>query len=441
MADRGRAGAATPKPLDDAPPPVPSRGRRVKILKPLRHRDFALLWSGMTVSLLGDGVYFVAIAWLVLELSNSPTALGIVGVAWTLPQVLSLLWAGAASDRWDRRRVMIAADLIRAVPIGLIALLTYADVVELWHVVGLVAIYGVGEGLFMPAFSAIVPDVVPQGELVEANAMDQFVRPLMLRFAGPALGGVVIAAADIATAFVIDAFTFVASMVAISLMRRSQGRARPSQGKSSMWTEIGEGLSYVRQHAWLWISLVVAAVGLLAFYGPFQVLVPFLVKNPLDGDARDLGIVMATGGVGAVAASLLMGQVGLPRRHITFIYVTWALGTLALTGYALSQELWHVAVATFVMEVLLTAGLIVWATLMQTKVPNRLLGRVSSLDWLVSTSLIPLSYGLAGPVARVIGLRATLTWAGVAGAVAILGALLVPRVHDVEKEDLGVASA
>ena len=434
MADRGRAGAVTPPPLENAPPTPPGKRGKVKILRPLRHRDFSLLWSGMTVSLLGDGIYFVAIAWLVLRLSNSPTALGIVGVAWTLPQVLSLLWAGAASDRWDRRRVMIAADLVRALPIGLIALLTYADAVELWHLFVLVAIYGVGEGLFMPAFSAIVPDVVPSDELVEANSMDQFVRPLTLRFAGPAVGGVVIAATGVATAFLIDALTFLVSAFALTLMRKSSGRPRANDGDTSMWTEIGEGLAYVRRHTWLWISLAVTAIGLLAFYGPFQVLVPFLVKNPLGGDARDLGIVMATGGVGAVAASVLMGQVGLPRKHITFIYVTWALGTLALAGYAASRELWHVAVVTLVMEILLTAGLIVWATLIQTKVPNRLLGRVSSLDWLVSTSLIPLSYGLTGPLARVIGLRATLTWAGVAGALAILAALLVPRVHDVEKE-------
>ena len=435
------AGPPKPLPAESAPPAEVLKSRRIKILRPLRHRDFGLLWTGMTISLLGDGVYFVAIAWLVLRLSNSPTALGIVGVAWTLPQVLSLLWAGAASDRWDRRKVMIAADLVRAAPISLIAILTLTDVVELWHVFVLVAVYGVGEGLFMPAFSAIVPDVVPRDELVEANAMDQFVRPLMLRFAGPALGGVVIAATGVATAFVIDALTFLASAVALTLMRRSSGRPRGGAVEASMWLEIREGLGYVRSRAWLWISLSVTAVGLLAFYGPFQVLVPFLVKNVLDGDARDLGIVMATGGVGAVVASLAMGQVGLPRRHITFIYVTWALGTLSLMGYGLSQELWHVAAATFVMEVLLTAGLIVWASLMQTKVPGRLLGRVSSLDWLVSTSLIPLSYGLAGPVAGVIGVRATLTWAGVAGAAVIMGALLVPRVHDIEREDLRAPSS
>src|SRR5688500_4205278 len=97
--------------------------RSPKMLRPLRRRDFALLWGGMTISLLGDGIYLVAIAWLVLQISNSPTALGVVGVAWTIPQVISLLWGGVASDRFDRRIVMIAADIARCVPIGIIGLL------------------------------------------------------------------------------------------------------------------------------------------------------------------------------------------------------------------------------------------------------------------------------------------------------------------------------
>ena len=197
--------------------------RSPKMLRPLRRRDFALLWGGMTISLLGDGIYIVAIAWLVLRISNSPTALGVVGVAWTIPQVISLLWGGVASDRFDRRIVMIAADIARCIPIGIIGLLSVTKSIELWHVFALVAFYGAAEGFFMPAFSAMIPDVVPEKELVGANALDQFVRPLTLRFAGPAIGGIIIAAVGVGTAFLIDAATFVFSAVAVYFIK-----ARPS---------------------------------------------------------------------------------------------------------------------------------------------------------------------------------------------------------------------
>lgn len=404
------------------------------MLRPMRRRDFALLWGGMTISLLGDGMYFVAVAWLVLRLSNSPTALGIVGVAWTVPQVITLLWGGVASDRFDRRKVMIGADIVRGIPIAIIGFLALSHSIVLWHVFVLVAIYGAGEGFFMPAFSALVPDVVPRAELIEANALDQFVRPLTLRFAGPAVGGFIIAAFGVGTAFLIDATTFLVSALAVAAIRTRRPRAERSS-ETSTWKEIREGLNYVRTHAWLWVTLTATAIALLAFYGPFQVLVPFLVKNGLDGSAQDLGLVFAVGGIGAIVASLVMGQRGLPRRHITFVYICSALGAFALAGYAFSERLWHATVVTFALEFFLTAGLIVWTSLLQSLVPQHLLGRVSSLDWLVSSSLIPISYALTGPLAHSVGVRATFVLAAVFGGISIAAALLFPRVRDIEKAD------
>jgi MFS family permease len=163
------------------------------MLRALRHRDFRLLWTGQAVSLVGDGIYLVAIAWLVYDISNRPGALAIVGVAWTLPQVAGLLVAGVLSDRFERRRLLVIADVVRCLTIGSIAALTYADLIELWHVVALVVLYGFGQALFQPAFTAILPEVVPREELLQANAMRELLEPIGLRFAGPALGGALIA--------------------------------------------------------------------------------------------------------------------------------------------------------------------------------------------------------------------------------------------------------
>lgn len=150
----------------------------MKILIPFKIRDFALLWTAMTVSLLGDGIYFVAIAWQVYEISDAPTALSIVGVAWTLPNVLLILVGGVLSDRFDRRSLMIVSDIVRGLAIGAIAVLSIAGTLELWHLIVLVAIYGAGEALFAPAFQAIVPDIVPTEHLVQANSLDMLMRPL-----------------------------------------------------------------------------------------------------------------------------------------------------------------------------------------------------------------------------------------------------------------------
>jgi DHA3 family tetracycline resistance protein-like MFS transporter len=166
---------------------------RVGLLTPLRHRDFRLLWSGMCVSLLGDGVFFVALAWQVYALSNVPTALSLVAIAMTVPTIAFLLLGGVISDRFDRRRVMLAADIARGVVVGVIAAMSLTGTLRLWHLAALAALYGAGTAFFDPSFDAVVPEILPAEALAQANALDQLVRPIALRLAGPAVGGLVIA--------------------------------------------------------------------------------------------------------------------------------------------------------------------------------------------------------------------------------------------------------
>jgi Transmembrane secretion effector len=166
--------------------------------------------------------------------------------------------------------------------------------------------------------------------------------------------------------------------------------------------------------------------------GPTEVLVPFVVKNELRGSAADLGLVFAAGGVGSVLCAVALGQHGLPRRDITWMYIFWTLATLAITGYGLAHALWGLMLASLAFNALETAGTIIWATTKQRHVPASLLGRVSSLDWLISIGLLPLSFALTGPVSSAIGVRATLIGAGVLGAIVTLAALFIPGVRAVE---------
>jgi DHA3 family tetracycline resistance protein-like MFS transporter len=403
---------------------------RVRLLATLRHRDFRLLWSGMCVSLLGDGVFLVAMAWQVYALSNAPAALAMVGIAMTVPTIAFLLVGGAVSDRFDRRRVMLGADLLRGLAVGLMALLSLTGALELWHVAVLVAFYGAGTAFFSPAFDALVPEVLPAGQLAEANALDQFVRPIALRLAGPALGGVLIEVVGVGSAFALDAASFAVS--AIALLAMTPGARRAAEAHASVGSDILSGLRYVRSHVWLWVTFVSAAVAYLLFMGPAEVLLPYLVKNEMHGSAADLGLVFAAGGIGSVGCAAIVGQRGLPRRDITFMYVTWTLATLAVAGYGLATAVWQLMLASLAFNALETAGTIVWATAKQRQVPSALLGRVSSLDWLISIGLLPLSFALTGPVSSAIGAQETLVAAGVLGAVVTFGALLVPGVRDVE---------
>jgi DHA3 family tetracycline resistance protein-like MFS transporter len=384
------------------------------------------------VSLLGDGVYIVALAWQVYELSDAPTALSLVGVAWTLPLAIFLLVGGVVSDRIERRRILIVADLVRGLAVAAIGVLSISGAIELWHLIALAAVFGTGEAFFGPAFSALVPQIVPRHLLVEANSLDQFLRPFALNLAGPALGGAIVASLGAGEAFLLDAASFAISALAVLLML-PRPSVRGAESDTSTIEDIREGLRFVRSRVWLWGTLVAAAISLLAYWGPFEVLVPFIVKNELGGGADALGLVLASGGVGSIVAALSIGQRGVPGRHITFMYLAWSGGSFALVGFGLAGATWQLMAFSFVEGGLFTSGLIVWGTLLQAHVPGALLGRVTSLDWFVSTSLVPVSFALTGPVAAWLGAKETLVGAGLAAGVATLAFLFLPGMRETER--------
>jgi MFS family permease len=419
------------------------------LVRLLGHHQFRLLWTGMTVSLLGDGVFLVALAWQVYAISNVPTALSAVMLAMSVPHVLLLLVGGVVSDRFDRRGVMLAADLVRGLTLVALAVLSLSGSVQLWSVAALAVLYGAGNAFFGPAFDAIVPEIVPTDLLVEANSLDQFVRPTALRLAGPALGGAVVAATGPGWAFAFDAATFAVSVCALLLMLRAVvggpdagagGDAQPQRNASALG-EMLEGFRFIRGHVWLWGTFLSATIAYLLFLGPTEVLLAFVVKNDLGGGPGDLGIVYAIGGLGAIGAAVVMAYRGDVRRFMTFIFVTWAVATFTVAGYGLATRRWHVVVAAFLFNALETAGTVVWATAKHRLVPLNLLGRVASLDWFISIALLPLSYGLTGPVAGALGARTTLVGAGLLGGTVTVAFLFLPGLRAVERRPPELLSA
>jgi MFS family permease len=407
----------------------PGGTTRIGLLRPLRTRDFRLLWAGMTASLVGDGIFLVAIAWTAYSLWNTPIALSIVGIAMTVPMIACLLLGGVISDRFDRRRVLLCSDLGRGLVVGVLALLATTHQLDFAMLTGIVAAYGVGAAFFTPAFESIVPTIVDPGDLPQANALDQFVRPIALRLIGPALGGWLIGFVGVGPAFAIDAASFIVSAFTVLGLRHV---AAAAPAPASTVAALSDGWRFVRGNVWLWGTLLSAAVAYLAFLGPTETLVPFMVKNVLHGSPTDLGLVFAAGGIGAVGAAVVVGQHGQPRRDITWMYLCWTVATLAVVGYGLASTIPQLMLACLLFNALEAAGTIMWSTIKQRHTPSSLLGRISSLDWLISISLLPLSFAITGPVADVVGVRATLVGAGLIGAAATFGALFIPGMRDVE---------
>ena len=325
--------------------------------------------------------------------------------------------------------MLVSADVARALAVGALAVLGSFGELSLWELWAVAFVIGAATAFAAPAFDAIVPTLVPKERLMEANGLDQFLRPAALQLMGPALGGLLIATVGSSGAFAADALSFVFS--AFCVVRLSEVVATPPQaGAASLWRDIAEGLGYVRSQVWLWGTFVAATFTYLLFLGPTYVLVPFLVKNQLHGSAASLGVVLALGGLGALMAAALTAQLGdRGGRPITFMYAAWTGATLLVAGYGLVTRQWELAGLVFLVGALEAAGTVVWATLKSRLVPGELLGRVSSIDWFVSTALMPLSYVLTPVVVRFVGVSTTFEIAGTLGALVTFSFLFLPGMR------------
>jgi MFS family permease len=397
------------------------------VLRTLRNRDFALLISGQAVSQVGDGIFGIALAWRVYQSYSSPAALSVVGIAYFVPRLLVTIAGGVLSDRFERRWTMVVADVGRAVAVAGLAAISLNPRGELVAIVILVAINGVAGSLFGPAESALLPEIVPPEELGQANSLRTIVSPIAWSVVGPALGGALIATFGTAAAFWTDSATFVVGIAALLLMR-----ARPlikGTEHASVFAEARQGIDYVASRPWLWGPIVASSLAQFLYAGPNQALVPYMVKFELHASAAALGLVFTAGGLGTVAAGLLMGRVARPRHTVVAMVLGWTLGIASLAGVGLAHTVWQAALAVFVWNLLLWSGEILWLTLLGLTIPNHIRGRVSSIDFLGSYWMIPLSMALTGPLAALVGPRTVLIGAGLGGGIAVLLTLAVPGVR------------
>jgi hypothetical protein len=285
-----------------------------------------------------------------------------------------------------------------------------------------------------------VPDIVPEHDLAQANSLLATLRPLMVRLLGPAAAGLIIAVAGNGVAFLIDSASFAVSMVAIYAMHTRPHEVEGEHGVRQTVSNIMVGLRYVRSKPWIWATLVSAMLSLLVFLGPVEVLVPFLVRNQLELGPDALGLIFAAGGVGAILMALTVGARGLPRRRVTVMFLCWSIGVALMATYGVMTALWQALIASFILHGLFQLGEVIWVTMLQQNVPRHLLGRVTSLDWLISLGLVPLSYAITGPLSATLGPSTTMVATALIGAVLMISLFFVPGVRDPEQPDFAQRS-
>lgn len=410
----------------------------------LQIRNFRLLWIGEGISLLGDQFQFIALPWLVLQLTGDGLAIGTVMALAGVPRAMFMLIGGALTDRFSPRQVMLASNGVRMVLVLGLALLLLSNVLSLWMVYVSALAFGLADAFFYPAQSSIIPRIVGKDQLQLANSVTQGTAQISL-FAGPVLAGTLIAFMSrgsarsgnlegIAVAFIVNALTFLVSVLTLGAMRVAGEKAREGENEGVL-EAIMEGLRYVWNDTVLrTIFLLIAAANFL-IAGPINVGIPLIADTRLAGGAAAYGIIMSAFGAGSLLGIGLAGALPRPPARLlgTVLLLVWSIMGLAMAPLGL------LASTTVIAALMLAAGaanfyvVIIFTTWLQERAPETMLGRVMSLLMFASTGLLPISTAASGAL-----LDLNMAWvfgaAGVTMTALVLLSMLNPTVRSMEAQ-------
>jgi MFS family permease len=382
----------------------------------LRRRDFRLLFLGQGISVLGDRMVAVALAFAVLEVGGSTSEVGLVLACSVLPLVGTVLIGGVVADRTSRRSVMIGADLVRVASQGAAATLLITGGAEVWTLALFAGLTGAATGFFSPASTGLLPEVVPPDELQPANAL-RATAVSAGEIAGPLVAGVLVAAAGAGWAIAVDAATFAVSALCLWRLRVP---GRVTQPGASFLADLRGGWDAFRSRRWVWTFVVYFALSNL-LWGAWSALGPVVADRELGGAAA-WGVVLGSVGVGALFGSVLATW-AKPRRPLLLVAFADALFAMPLAFLAAGAPTALLAFGAFLSGAGLMLGMSVWESTLQRLIPAESLSRVVSYDWFGSLAFRPVGLAIWGPVAGLIGISTSL-WLAFGLMIALVAALV-----------------
>jgi len=387
--------------------------------------QFRRLFLGQAVSVVGDALFPVALAFAVLdELDGTPAQLGVVLAAQTVPMAVLILAAGVWADRLNRRNVMIASDLGRAVVQATLAALLLTDAAQLWHVIALVAVYGVFEAGFAPAVGGLVPQVAGLEHLQRANALMGLARNGGMVL-GPTLAGLLIVLAGPGTAIAVDAATFIVSIGFLAGLHVHH--ERPDSTEHHFWRDLGAGVGEVRKRRWMW-TFMPAFTAYHVFALPCVLaLGPVIADRQLNG-ASSWAIIVTCFGIGTILGNTIALRT-TPRHPMYGAVVAFMLAACQSPIIAFGSSTVVIAGLELLAGIAVAYGFTLWETTLGREIPPQALSRVTSLDWFTTTGAMPLGFALVAPAAQLFGTRATMLACGLIVIVLCAAALAVGDVR------------
>lgn len=398
-------------------------------LAPLRERNFRLYFSSRVVNLLGSLMAPVALAFAVLEISDSPTALGVVLAAHSIPMVVFLLAGGVLADRFGRTLVIQSSNVVAGLTQLAIALLVISGTAEIWHLVVLTAVNGVAAAAALPALASVLPQLVPREQLQQANVLVSMVRS-GLSVLGPTVSSLIVVGVGPGWALAVDGLAYLAAAALLAPIRLPRP-VRTAGG--SVVRDLREGWGYFRTTTWLWVVVLAFSVICAVHQGGFFTLGPVLAKDTAIGE-RGWGLILSAEALGLLVTGFVLLRLRLERPLFWGMLGT-VLYAAPLVALGLTDSLLLVVLAAFVAGAGIEVFGLGWQLAMQENVPDDMLSRAFSFDALGSFAAIPLGQLLAGPLALAFGLQPVMLVAGLALAAVALLTLLSPSVRDLQRAD------
>jgi len=389
-------------------------------LRALNHRDYRVYYLGQLVALSGTWMQTVAQSWLVLQLTDSPLRLGLIGTFQFAPLLLFSLLAGAVADRLPKRRLLVAAQSTQAGLALVLATLIWTGRVQYWHVAGVALLWGCVNAIDQPARQSFVVSLVGRSDLVSAVGLNSAAFN-GARIIGPAIGGVLIARAGIAPAFALNAVAFLVAISAL-LTVRARGAAAP-RGTTTVAEEIAEGVAYAVRAPRVRLVLGLLLITSFCVFN-FTVYVPLLARNVLGLGSEGFGFLMTALGVGAVAAGLSLGWIGTAPPSLGTMALALGAALTGLVTLSAARHFWVAAVLLAAVGFAATTTTAACNTSLQLLAPDALRGRVMSLYTLVSGGVFPIGAFWVGAVSEARGVSIAFLVNGLVG-LAGLGALML----------------
>ncbi|MET0812556.1 MAG: MFS transporter [Microbacterium sp.] len=400
---------------------------RWRVIRPLSHRDFRVLFGAVVLSIFAAGMWAVVMVYSVIGAGGGPIELSLVAGANAVGLLVCAIPGGIVADRVSRRLIVRVVELANFLAITSVVVAGFVGTVTIPHLTIVALVLGASAGFFFPAYSAILPRILPGEQLLAANGLEGAIRPALQQAAGPATAGVLVATLLPSQAAIIIAAAYGLAFVGLLFLREEPPGAAPEQA-ASVFQDLKEAVVFTVRTPWLLWTLLFATVWVLVFVGPEEVLLPFLTRERVGEDPRLFGFLLAVYGLGGVVGSIVVSSRALPRRYLTVMTLVWAISTLPYVVVGITDQYWLLLASMFVVGFGFSYGNVIWGTLLQRRVPRHMLGRISSLDFFVSLALMPLSMALAGPLSAVVPLSTIFIVAGIIPFFFGIGVLFIARM-------------